>query len=218
MRLHRRDILLLLVIWGGVAVLVGGAILVLRGAQTPPPAAVPPPATRTPALSYAPVVAEQTARKMVALAETAARGWRADAQLVSCRGSWEQTAVNLVGRPIEWSYRFYSPQSRRLYFVVVAPDGRLDAIQHVRQIDRPPPALSLESWQMDSPATLANWLNAGGGEFLGSHPGSTVTAQLSVRSAGAEPEWTVAGYERNTDGTFVAVVNALDGETTTPGQ
>ncbi len=214
MRLNRRDVLLLVAIWAVVAVLMVGAFLVVRTTQVmPTPAAAASTATPTAAPVYTPVAAEQTAKTLYALAEATAWGWRADAQLVSCRGSWEQTAINLVGRPIEWSYRFYSPGSERLYFVLVSPAGQLQAIQHVRQISQSPPLVPLEGWQLDSPAALANWLNAGGGPFLGSHPGSTVTAQLSTRSYAAEPEWTVVGYDRNTDETLAVTVDAVTGQT-----
>ena len=219
MRLNRRDMLLLVGIWGCVALLLVGAIVALRSTQGVPPPAGAPTATPRPVPIYTPVAAEQTARKQYALAEAAAVGWRADARLVSCRGSWEQTAINLVGRPVDWMYRFYSPQSKRLYFVVVTPDGRLTTLQHVRQINQPPPVVPVDGWQLDSPAALADWLNAGGGPFLGSHPGGTVTAQLSVRSQGAQPEWTVVGYDSKTDETLAATVEAVSGgETATPGK
>ena len=219
MGLTRRDMIILFVVWGVVVLLLVVAFLTLRAAaRLTPPAAAVTAATVTPPPTYTPVAVEQTARHMYARAELVARGWRADAQLVSCRGSWEQTAVNLVGRPIEWIYRFYSPQSRRLYFVRVEPGGETHTIQHIPPVAQPPLPLSVEDWQVDSAAALANWLNAGGGRFLGMHPGSTVTAQLSVRVHDLRPLWTVAGYAEKGDALFVAAVDARTGETTVLAQ
>ncbi|MGQ9793291.1 MAG: hypothetical protein ACUVSF_06390 [Anaerolineae bacterium] len=214
MGLTRRDVMILFVVWGAVALLLLVAFFTLRAAaRLTPPAAAVIAATATPLPTYTPVAAEQTARRMYALAEARARGWRADAQLVSCRGSWEQTAVNLVGRPIEWIYRFYSPQSRRLYFVQVEPGGETHAIQHIPPVTQPPLSLSMEDWQVDSSTALASWLNAGGGRFLGTHPGSTVTAQLSIRVHDLRPLWTVASYAEKEDAFFVTTVDARTGET-----
>lgn len=195
------------------------ALLTLRAAaHLAPPAVAGEMAAPTPLPTYTPVAVEQTARRMYAMAEIAARGWRADAQLVSCRGSWEQTAVNLVGRPVDWIYRFYSPQSRRLYFVRVEPGGEVHTIQHIPPVTQPPPPLSMEDWQVDSSVALASWLNAGGGRFLGMYPGSTVTVQLNIRASDLRPLWTVVGYADKEDLLFVTTVDARTGETTVLAQ
>jgi hypothetical protein len=218
MGLNRRDVTLLLGIWGVVAVSVAAVLIVLgtMSQQTPVPGA--PAATPTLVPIYTPAASQQTARRQYAQAEAVAKGWREDAQLLSCRASWEQTAINLVGRPVEWTFRFYSPQSKRLYFVIVEPGGEVKAIQHAQPIDQAPPVLRIEDWQLDSPAALANWLNIGGGSFLGSHAGGTVTAQLNVRAQGQPPQWTVVGFDRNTDETLVATVDAVHGATAIAGQ
>jgi hypothetical protein len=219
MGLTRRDMLILFTVWGAAALLLVVAFLTLRAAAhlTPPAAAITA-ATPLPSPTYTPVAAEQTARRMYTIAEMVAHGWRADAQLVSCRGRWEQTAVNLVGRPIEWIYRFYSPQSRRLYFVQVEPGGEVHTIQHIPPVAQPPLPLSMEDWQVDSSVALASWLNAGGGRFLGMYPGSTVTAQLNIRVRDLRPLWTVAGHAEKEDALFVTTVDARTGEITVLAQ
>ncbi len=215
MGLSRREVMVLLVVWGMATLLLVVALVTLRASShLALPAAAVEAAAPTPLPTYTPVAAEQTAQRMYALAEAVARGWRTDAQLVSCRGSWEHTAINLIGRPINWIYRFYSPQSKRLYFVTVEPGGEVHTIQHIPPVAQAPLPLSVEDWQVDSTTALANWLNAGGGRFLGAHPGSTVTAQLSVRVHDARPLWTVASYEENGEALFAAVVDARTGETT----
>ncbi len=209
MKLKRWELILLLAVW----IVVGGlflvAIVVLRGRGQTPPAAAEPASTPTVAPLYTPPASDVTAKSLYPLAEEKARGWREDAQLVSARGTWEQTAVNLVGQPVQWEYRFYSDTSKLLYFVIVTPDGQVAGTQHVRPVYRPPALLPVASWQVDSPAALTNWLNAGGGTFLGSRPGVQVAAQLSVRQAGASAQWTVVGYDpKKEDDHFAATVDA----------
>ncbi|MCS7260056.1 MAG: hypothetical protein NZ765_04645 [Anaerolineae bacterium] len=219
MGLTRRDVMILFAIWGAVAALLVVALFTLwKAARSTPLTVAGEAAAPTPLPTYTPVAVEQTARHMYTVAEMAARGWRPDAQLVSCRGSWEQTAVNLIGRPIEWIYRFYSPQWRRLYFVRVEPGGEVHTIQHIPPVTQPPLPLPLEDWRVDSSAALASWLNAGGGHFLGAHPGSTVTAQLNMRVQDLQPLWTVAGYADREDAFFVTTVDARTGETTVLAQ
>lgn len=218
MKLRRRDLFLLGIIWGLVAILIAIALLALRDiAQRPVGPAVA--ATQVPTSTlvpiYTPVPSDITARSLYPLALEKAVGWREDAQLVSIRGSWEQTAINLLGRPVEWTYRFYSPRSRLLYFVTVTPDGQVGGMQHLRPVNQAPPILPIDAWQVDSPTALSNWLNSGGGQFLGSRPGSQVLAQLSMRSAGAAPQWTVVGYDRTAEAYLVVSVQAATGDTVT---
>ena len=216
MNITRRDIALLIVIWVLVAVLAVGAIIALRDIQPATgPSSDQPQLTVASTLmpAYTPAPSDGTATSLYPLAQDQASGWREDAQLVSCRGTWEQTAINLVGNPIEWDYRFYSPEAKLLYFVTVTPDGQVNGTQHLGPVNRPPPALPVDDWQVDSPAALGNWLNAGGGHFLGSRPGIEVVAQLSVRSADADPEWTVVGYDRSTEDYFSVAVQARTGDT-----
>ena len=216
MNITRRDVLLLIVIWAIVAVLAGGAIIALRhirpatGSSSDQPELT---VTSTLLPAYTPAPSQVTVMTQYPLAQENASGWRQDAQLVSCRGTWEQTAINLVGKPIEWDYRFYSAQAKLLYFVTVTPDAHVNGTQHLGSVNRLPPALPVDDWQVDSPVALANWLNAGGGQFLGTRPGIEIVAQLSVRSPDADPEWTVVGYDRSTEDYFSVAVQARTGDT-----
>ena len=216
MNITRPDVVRLMAIWVLVAVLFVGAIIALRAVRSrtgllPEEPAVTPIPTLVP--DYAPAPSQVTVMSQYPLAHEKATAWRQDAQLVSCRGAWEHTAINLVGKPIEWNYRFYSAQASLLYFVTVTHDGTVIGTQHLRPVSHPPPVLSIEGLQVDSPAALANWLNAGGGKFLGGRPGIEVVAQLSVRSADADPEWTVVGYDRTTEEYFSVAVQARTGNT-----
>src|SRR5512143_786507 len=101
MKLKRWEITLLLIVWIVVGALFVTAIIVFRGGQQTPPAAEPPSAP-TLAPLYTPPPSEVTAKTLYPLAEEKAKGWREDARLVSARGTWEQTAINLVGQPVQW--------------------------------------------------------------------------------------------------------------------
>jgi hypothetical protein len=217
MRISRLELLLLAIIWILVAVLFGLAVYVLRGTgPTPTAEGVPaaPEATPTFVPQFTPAASEATALGLYPLAQDQASQWRADAALVSCRSSWEQTALNLVGRPTTWIYRFYSAETKELYFVTVTPDGQVNGTQHLSKLPQAPPLLPLAAWQVDSQTALTNWMNAGGGQFLGDRPGIDVTAQLSVRSEDAAPAWTVVGYDRANEAYFAASVAATDGVVT----
>ena len=218
MKISRLELLLLAIIWILVAALFGLAIIVLRGAgpATVAEGGTPAPAEATATLvpQFTPAASEVSALSLYPLAQAQADQWRGDASLVSCRTSWEQTALNLVGRPTTWIYRFYSPETKELYFVTVTPDGQVNSTQHLRKLPQAPPLLLVEEWTFDSQAALTNWMNAGGGQFLGDHPGIDVTAQLSVRSEGAAAAWTVVGYDRSNEAYFAANVSAADGTVT----
>jgi len=211
---RRRNVLLSAATVGLVAVGLSGALFILLNVLDRPLAQPVQPNAPTPGLAvqYTPAASDVTARTLYPLALERARSWRADAQLVSARGLWDKTAINLVGRPVEWDYRFYSAEARLLYFVTVKPDGQVAGTQHLRTVNQPP-GLPVDDWQIDSPAALTSWLNGGGGQFLGSRPGSQVVAQLSARSAGAAPAWTVVGYDRAKEEYLAISVQAASGET-----
>ncbi len=210
MKLKRREIVLLFAVWGVVGVLLVVAVITLRTTQGGPgTGGVGELSTPTLVPLYTPPPGEVSAKSTYPLALEKAKSWRGDAELVACRGTWEQTAVNLVGQPVQWDYRFYSAQAKTLFFVTVTPDGQVAGTQHMRSLARAPSFVTIESWQVDSPAALTNWLNAGGGAYLGSRPGIEVSAQLSVRQAGTDPQWTVVGYDpAKEDDYFAATVNA----------
>ena len=132
---------------------------------------------------------------------------------MSCRATWETTALNLVGRPTTWYYTFYSAETQSLYFVTITPDGRVHGTQHLRRLSQPPPLLPEQDWIVDSQEALANWMNAGGGRFLGSRPGIEVSVRLGVRSNGGPLTWTVVGFDRSDRSYFAVNVAAIDGAT-----
>jgi hypothetical protein len=136
---------------------------------------------------------EVTARRFYPAAEALARAWEPDAQLVGANASWSATAVNLVGNPTDWSFRFYSPARQRLYLAGVERDGQAIGVPHFRKETSPPRTINPEAWVVDSPQALARWLDNGGAEWLGRNPGADVTIQLSVDTASGGPTWIING-------------------------
>lgn len=189
MRLRTRDILLLAVGWVFVVVALGTLFVALRSRSFRADSAP------RPAPTYTVVFTQVTARSLYPAAEALAQAWQPDAQLVSLTATWGQTAVDQVGEPGEWVFRFYSPSWQHYYFVTVNPDGESWGVEHARQVDLPPPLIPVEAWRVDSVEALATWLDSGGGDMLGSKSGVEVSAQLNVPAEGGDLAWAVVGYD-----------------------
>jgi hypothetical protein len=216
MRLNRRDLAILLAAWLVVAVAIVTALLLLRpfGELSRPgqPALAP-----TVAPTYTVEYVQVTARSLYPQAEAAARQWQTDVQLAGVTTSWPQTAVNLVGDPTTWMFRFYSPSQKRLYLVSVTPDGQVTGMPHFQTQASPPAMIDVEAWQIDAPDALAAWLDNGGGSFLGQHPGIEVLAQLSAdETREGQPVWTVVGLGDAPDEYWVVLVDANTGQSRRP--
>ena len=205
MRLRARDILLLLAGWALVAAVLAVLFVVFRSRG------LGPAGTPTPAPTYTVAFTQVTARSLYPVAEGLARAWQPDAQLASLSATWPNTAVNLVGRPTEWNYRFYSPVGLRYYLVTVAPGGQAQGIEHARPVDLPPPLVPVESWGVDSVEALSTWLDYGGGAMLSAKPGIEVSAQLSVPGQGGQPVWAVVGYDTLYNDYLTVVIDAGNG-------
>jgi len=206
MKLRVRDVLLLFIGWVFVfAVLVALFVLLRSGGAAP--TVVPRPVP-----THTVVFTQVTARGLYPTAESLARAWQPDALLVSLTATWRGTAVNLVGQPTQWVFRFYSPSQRRYYFVNVTPDGQAQGIEHARQVDLPPPILSIEAWRVDSVQALTTWLDYGGGAMLGAKPGIEVSAQLNVPTEGGEPTWAVVGFDTASNDFLTVMIHADSGE------
>jgi hypothetical protein len=207
MNLRARDILLLFVGWVFVAVVLIVLVLIFRSRMMVEPASGPKPVP-----TYTVVYTQVTARGLYPAAEGLARGWQPDAQLVSLTAAWRGTAVNLVGQPAEWIYRFYSPSQQHYYFVTVTPDGQAQGIEHARKVDLSPPVISLEDWRVDSVEALTAWLDYGGGAMLGAKPGIEVSAQLNVPAEGGEPTWAVVGFDPGSNDYLTVMIHAESGQ------
>jgi hypothetical protein len=155
---------------------------------------------------------EVTARRLYPAAEALARAWAPDAQLVGANAEWSTTAVNLIGKPTDWSFRFYSPSLNRLYLVGVTSDGQAAGAPHFRKEDRPPATIQPEEWSIDSPEALAGWLDHGGGDLLGRSPGVSVSIQLGVDPASGGATWIVSAFEADSDQPVAFKIDAVTGQ------
>jgi hypothetical protein len=216
-RLKRREILILIGLWLLVAALLSGGVvwyLLSRPAGQPSfgqagPAAGP---TVSPVPTYTVQFVEVTARRLYPAAEALARVWAPDTQLVGANAEWSTTAINLIGKPTDWSFRFYSPSLNRLYLVGVTSDGQAAGAPHFRKEDRPPSTIQPEQWSVDSPEALAAWLDHGGGDLLGRSPGISVSMQLGVDPASGEPTWIVSAFGADSDQPVASKIDAATGQ------
>ena len=206
MKLRAREILVLIVGWMLVAVILVALVIILRSRYSGAEDATAPRPTHTVVFTQA------TARNLHPSAEELALAWQQDAQLASLTATWRETAVDLVGAPTTWDFRFYSPSRRHYYLVTVVPDGQVQGIEHARQVDLPPPVIPGEAWRVDSVEALATWLDYGGGAMLGTKPGIEVSAQLSVPTEGGELTWTVVGYDVQDEDFLTVMIHAESGE------
>jgi hypothetical protein len=194
LKLRRRELFLIAAFWLVGCALLGGVFYfgVWQGSA---PAA---PANRLrPQATFTVTYTQGTAQSSQEVAFNRARQvWQEDAQLVAVMSTWEKTDLELLGQPSAWTYRFYSPSARRMFFVTVTPAGELIGTLHGERLYNQPQAVPPEKWLMDSPEALSAWLNYGGATMLAAMPGIQVVAQLQVRSQDSPLTWTVAGYDR----------------------
>jgi uncharacterized iron-regulated membrane protein len=213
LKLSRREILYLLVGWLLVcmALMVGVYWFVQRNGPTALPVAEAGPPV--PQATYTVEISSRTARELLPLAQDKANFWQADSQLVSATANWEEMSINLIGKPVAWTFRFYSPGVKRYYFVTVQADGRADGVSHGEPARRDPQLVVVDQWAVDSPQALNLWLNYGGSQMLTDTPGIRVVAQLKApNEPDAPPTWTVAGYDSQGEAYHTVFINAQSGE------
>lgn len=213
--MKRRDIFILILVWAsaGLLVLIAGFLYLAQSqgrttAVVDAPAPAPAPTLPN---TFQVTFAENTALRLYPIAEAAARSWQADAQLVSAEATWSTTAIDQVGKPTPWSFRFYSVTAQRSYFVTILPDGQINARQHFLAEPNPPGLLPAQRWTVDSNQAIATWLNAGGGTFLGENPGLEVSATLSYQRAGDDVFWHVTGLNQKNQALVSTTVDAQSG-------
>jgi hypothetical protein len=212
-RLRRQDLILLTGLLALACVsMISVGLLVLRFQQGVGPLQAEnlgPTPTPGPQPTYTVTFLEITGLSQYQVVEAEAKAWSEDAQLVSASANWPGVlAVDQVGQPAQWSYRFYSPGKERLLIVKVETDGQLQSIEHRVRITLPPPPIPTDTWLVDSPAALATWLDYGGGELIRRNPGLEVLIQLRPLPNASNPAWMVIGLDKRTGDIRTVVIDA----------
>jgi len=152
-----------------------------------------------------------TAKDAYPMALREAQSWQADAQLVSATASWgELTAEQLLQEGTSWGITFFSPQTRQIRIVSVTQGGA----EGVESIDVPPTVRTADvtSWRVDSPEVLRLFLDHGGRDFLGQHPGATVSLRLGPEENSERLVWLAFGIYSADRSSMSLQVDASSGE------
>jgi hypothetical protein len=186
-------------------IVVALAIALVYVLLTAPSSASSAPVVR-PQKTYAVPVAAVTARSAYAVAQETALKWREDAYLTSASALWPKATTDTFREPAAWNYQFYSPSAGKVNIIAVQ-GGEATSL---RQSYAPYilSAISVETWQVDSPQALVAWLNAGGGYFLRGRTLVDVHATLRYDGQGGQTMWYVTGLDSGGEDSFGHTVKA----------
>ena len=211
-KIRRRDIILLIGLTAFACFsLITVGLLILRYSSTEVEATAPANQPR-PIPTHVIPYTQVTGLGQFKPAQAEALAWAEDAQLVSVSANWPGvTAIEQVGQPGSWTYRFYSPSKQRLFISRVTADNQVHSIEHVVPVTLPPQTLDTGSWLIDSPAALGYWLDLGGAEMLRTNPGLELLIQLRPVGSQPQPVWMVVGSDDRTQDLHMVVVDANEG-------
>jgi hypothetical protein len=213
-KLKRREVLILAALWIVVGGLICGVTAWLLASRPAVQLGLgEPTATPSPAPTYTVQFVQVTARQLYPAAEALARAWEPDAQLAGVNASWPATAVDQVGNPTDWSYRFYSPARSRLYLVGVSSAGQAVGMEHLGRETSAPSVINLDKWKVDSSEAIAHWLDNGGGALLSQSANIEVTMQLGVEPEAGQTVWFVTGSGGSEGQGLALKVDAATGQT-----
>jgi len=208
-KLRRRDIILIAGFWlVGCALLAAVAYYAIQLQQPPTP---PPEGVIVPQATFTVVHTQVTAKSMQTLTPDTLALWADDAQFYTVAATWDGADLAEVGQPTIWTYRYYSPGQKRLFFITVSPQGNITPTSHGERVYHPPQPIPMEDWVVDSPEAVNIWLNYGGAAMLAALPGIQVVAQLHVPEPGKPLTWTVAGYDPLTNHYHTVFIEAKTG-------
>jgi hypothetical protein len=196
--LKRRDYIVLAVFWLSIVCVIGLMLtfFLIRSSNLSQPV-------------YQVTPGEVTALSMYPLAEAAALAWESDVQFISASTTWNNASLAEFERPTEWVYRFYSPGLERILFVIVTPDQKVIVRPHLARIRRELRVVDPSTWQLDSPAALAAWLNSGGGAWMQQSSSRIVSAQLAFNLEQNTPMWTISGLNPETSDSVQFTIEAV---------
>lgn len=211
-KLQRRDIILIVGFWIIGCALLGIVAYFVLYPDIASPVNVPQAqATQAVIVPQATVTVthfEFTAKGVQPLTQEKLSQWEQDAQLIAVVSTWEKSDIENVGQAAAWTYRYYSPSQKRLFFITVNPDGSVMGTPHGEKIYNAPYAIPTETWAVDSPQALNIWLNYGGEAMLSALKNIQVVAQLEIPNADDPLQWVVAGYDSETQNYHTVFINA----------
>lgn len=196
--LKRRDYIVLAVFWLSIVCVIGLMLtfFLIRSSNLSQPL-------------YQVTSGDVTALSMYPLAEAAALAWESDVQFISASTTWNNASFAELEQPTDWVYRFYSPGQERILFVIVAPDQTVIIRPHLARIRRELRVVDPSTWQLDSSAALAAWLNNGGGAWMQQSSSRIVSAQLSFNLEQNTPMWTISGLNPETSDSVQFTIEAV---------
>jgi len=193
----------------GCALLAAVAYYAFRLQQPPAP---PPAGVIAPQATFTVVPSQVTAKSMQAFTRDTLALWAADAQFYTVAATWDGVELEQVGQPATWTYRYYSSEQKRLFFITISPQGQITPTSHGERVYHPPQPIVMADWVVDSPQAVNIWLNYGGAAMLAALPGIQVVAQLQIPEPGKPLTWTVAGYDRISNHYHTVFINAKTGK------
>ncbi|MCG3208752.1 MAG: hypothetical protein FOGNACKC_02364 [Anaerolineae bacterium] len=203
--IRRRDILILLGFWLAgcaiVAILVGFFYSNISPQELPTP---------QPVATYTVEFSGDTAKIVYLKALANAQSWSDDVALVALSTQWVNSTGSSLGQPGNWDFRFYSPRHKRLYFVVITPEGKVLGRAHFRELRQGPLLVDPTEWLVDSDEALRTWFNQGGGPFLQAYTENQVELLLRPTSQGLV--WEVIGFSSDQSQMHYVPISANSGE------
>lgn len=150
-----------------------------------------------------------TARRALPQAAEVARAWQPDAGLAVVLAHWRPRQGRWSAN-VAWTFQFYSPATHRLAVVAVEEGGA--RLLRETPIPYPLPTFAEADWQVDSPAALGVWWEAGGATFMTRHTETDLVAQLRIEEGGEEGRlvWAITGIAG--DQVWAVVVDGTSGE------
>lgn len=138
-------------------------------------------------------VAIPTAREAYVPAVEAIRAVDLGAQLASASGSWNPVVsqVHLAAGRTGWTFHFFLPASSEMARVVV-DQGGATRVAEILPWETPPQLLDDQSWELDSSAAMAAFIDACGGALNDS---TSVESRLSLAASNRQLVWDVVVYD-----------------------
>ncbi len=155
-------------------------------------------------------VTAKTAYQEAAL--STAQQWQSDVQMVAISSDWADATWQSVGQAEVWDFRFYSPERRRTYFVVVPAEQPAVGRAHLYKLSDSPATIEVAEWLIDSDEALSIWVNNGGGVFMETFPDNKVEALLHQDPDRERLLWDIIGVSADQSQLFFLTIDASTGQ------